>query len=52
MKITPERIAQTKDYIAQYAKLQNTDGDVVRWIQMKFSCTRREAQRLVDAANA
>lgn len=50
MKITSEKIEQTKVFAEQFTTLTRPSIDLVGWIALKFSCTRSEALRLIEAA--
>lgn len=50
MRISEERLRQAREFIDQYDRLERKGADVVAWLSLKFSCNRRHAQELYDAA--
>lgn len=48
MRITKDRLALTKRFIVDYNALERKNCMLVEWIALKFSCSPREAERLIE----
>jgi hypothetical protein len=50
MKATPERVELARQFLEQWKTIGRKHGTAVEWLQLKFSCSSRQALALYDAA--
>lgn len=47
---TADRLALVRDFLASFARLERRATDEAGWIALKLSCSRHEAERLIERA--